>query len=259
LTAIGRHHRRRSATRRPNQGESARSRQGQSTTRANNATPNQLLTENRGSHRGVQNSRSTYARPLRNLRGCGLARTLGRRRAGRSRCRQLDRELGDVPASKAVVRVGADRWLLMGESTRGANLLEVVVAPSARIQVYVQMHHDASGEPCAPRSLASRDEAIVSACRIRALLVVVLSGTAHGRCGHSRSTREAAPFEAPVTAFLLPDDRAMVWRAATLRARGLVLRVCAAAGRPYRWRTAPSSTRAACPRRGICRGAMSGW
>jgi hypothetical protein len=35
-------------TRRPNQGESARSRQGQSTTRANNATPNQLLTENQG-------------------------------------------------------------------------------------------------------------------------------------------------------------------------------------------------------------------
>jgi hypothetical protein len=33
--------------------------------------------------------------------------------------RQLDRELGDVPASKAVVRVDADRWLLMGECTSG--------------------------------------------------------------------------------------------------------------------------------------------
>src|SRR5205807_2857552 len=48
LTAIGRHHARRSATRRPNEGESARSRQGQSTTRANRATPIQLLTENEG-------------------------------------------------------------------------------------------------------------------------------------------------------------------------------------------------------------------
>jgi hypothetical protein len=47
-----RHHRRRSANRRPLQGESARSRQGQSTTRANNATPNQLLTENQGRRRG---------------------------------------------------------------------------------------------------------------------------------------------------------------------------------------------------------------
>jgi hypothetical protein len=39
-------------------------------------------------------------------------------RSARSRRRQLDRELGDVPVSKAVVRVDADRWLLMGESNR---------------------------------------------------------------------------------------------------------------------------------------------
>jgi hypothetical protein len=37
------------------QRESARSRQGQSTTRANNATPNQLLTELQGWPGGVQN------------------------------------------------------------------------------------------------------------------------------------------------------------------------------------------------------------
>jgi hypothetical protein len=32
----------------------------------------------------------------------------------------------------------------VGESTSGANLLEAAVARSTRIQVYVQMYHDAS-------------------------------------------------------------------------------------------------------------------
>ncbi|MGZ4186938.1 MAG: sugar phosphate isomerase/epimerase family protein, partial [Solirubrobacteraceae bacterium] len=45
LTAIGRHHPRRSATQRLHEGESARSRRGQSTTRANSTTPIQLFTE----------------------------------------------------------------------------------------------------------------------------------------------------------------------------------------------------------------------
>jgi hypothetical protein len=45
---------------RPNQGKSARSRQGQSTTRANNATPTQLLTENQGARDEVQNRLGTY-------------------------------------------------------------------------------------------------------------------------------------------------------------------------------------------------------
>jgi hypothetical protein len=44
--------------------------------------------------------------------------------AGRLLGRQLDRELGDVPASKAVVRVDADRWLLMGESS-GRSILVI--------------------------------------------------------------------------------------------------------------------------------------
>jgi hypothetical protein len=46
----------------------------------------------------------------------------GGRRTGptQSPRRQLDRELGDVPASKAVVRVDADRWLLMGDSSSGS-------------------------------------------------------------------------------------------------------------------------------------------
>jgi hypothetical protein len=35
----------------------------------------------------------------------------------RSPCRQLDRELGDVAATKAVVRIDCDRWRLMGGST----------------------------------------------------------------------------------------------------------------------------------------------
>jgi hypothetical protein len=61
LTAIGRHHRRKSATRRPNQGESARSRQGQSTTRAKNATLLQLLTENQGPPAASDRALDAYA------------------------------------------------------------------------------------------------------------------------------------------------------------------------------------------------------
>jgi hypothetical protein len=66
-------------TGRPNQGKSARSRQGQSTTRANKATPNQLLTE----IAGLARPRAISARCIRNSAGpasAGVRISASRRR-----------------------------------------------------------------------------------------------------------------------------------------------------------------------------------
>jgi hypothetical protein len=84
----------------------------------------------------------------------------------------LDHEMVAASTDGAATPPGVVTLFVLGESMSGANLLKAVVAPSARIQLYVQMRHGASRDPCASRSTASRDEAIVSACRIRTLLVV---------------------------------------------------------------------------------------
>ena len=51
-------------------------------------------------------------------------------------CRQLDRELGEVLASKAIVRLDADRWPLMGELGSGVSR-SLTVARAALVILFI--------------------------------------------------------------------------------------------------------------------------
>ena len=110
MTAIGRHHPRRSATRRLHEGESARSRQGQSTTRANSTTPIQLLTEYEGPSRASRPS-LTARREFGEMRD-------GRRPRGRTCIRVWACTGASAGVVTPFVREGSRRAAVMASTSR---------------------------------------------------------------------------------------------------------------------------------------------